>query len=303
MSELVPIPAALFQLAGQPPFPVLDEQGGDIAATLGGAQPAERMVYVAGEQLPDLRVHLLRCVPRVAGNLQVEAYLRAWMLYNVLTFEVAALFENRELPGNAGNSRNLLEVTRAVGREGALWAASGQVPSYRHRHLVGETFSSVAHAVNTALYSATIAAASGEENYEALQGVALAAVFADIALDEEDNERSRIDKATILMRRFGVPSVGAVAGVLARYAHWDGSGTPRLAGQGIPFEGRCIAITADYDILVTGGGGESARTPYEALSVMSERHGTYDPMYLRYFVRLIARMRVQDDESSLAAAS
>lgn len=36
---------------------------------------------------------------------------------------------------------------------------------------------------------------------------------------------------------------------------------------------------------------------------MSERHGTYDPMYLRYFVRLIARMRVQDDESSLAAAS
>jgi len=266
MSELVPIPAALFQLAGQPPFPVLDEQGGDIAATLGGAQPAERMVYVAGEQLPDLRVHLLRCVPRVAGNLQVEAYLRAWMLYNVLTFEIAALFKNRELPGNAGNSRNLLEVTHAVGREGALWAASGQVPSYRHRHLVGETFSSVAHAVNTALYSATIAAASGEENYEALQGV-------------------------------------AVAGVLARYAHWDGSGTPRLAGTGIPFEGRCIAITADYDILVTGGGGEVARTPYEALSVMSERHGTYDPMYLRYFVRLIARMRVQDDESSLAAAS
>lgn len=300
MSELVPIPAALFQLAGQPPFPILDEQGGDIAATLGGAQPAERLVYVAGEQIPDLRVHLLRCIPRVAGNLQVEAHLRAWMLYNVLTFEVAALFDSREAPPS---SRNLLEVTRAVGREGALWAASGQVPSYRHRYLVGETFSSVAHAVNTALYSATIAAASGEENYETLQGVALAAVFADIALEEEDMERARIDKATILMRRFGVPSVGAVAGVLARYAHWDGSGTPRLAGGGIPFEGRCIAIAADYDILVTGGGNEQPRTPYEALSVMSGRQGNYDPTFLRYFVRLIARMRVQEDEDRLAAAS
>src|SRR3954467_4865085 len=116
MSELVPIQAALFQLAGPPPFPVLDEQGSDIAATLGGLQPAERLVYVAGEQLADLRVHLVRCVPRVAGNLQVEPHLRAWMLYNVLTFEVAAVFENRETPSN---SRHLLEVTRAVGREGA----------------------------------------------------------------------------------------------------------------------------------------------------------------------------------------
>lgn len=299
MSELVPIPAALFLAAGQPPFPVLDEQGSDIAATLGGAQPAERLVYVAGEQLPDLRAHLLRCVPRVAGNLQVEPHLRAWLLYNVLTFEVAALFENRDTPGNC---RNLLEITRAVGREGAAWAASGQVPSYRHRHLVGETFSPVAHAVNTALYSATIAAASGEENHETLQGVALAAVFADIAI-EEDSERSRIDRATIVMRRCGVPSVGAVAGVLARYAHWDGSGTPRMAGPAIPFEGRCIAVAADYDILVTGGNAEAPRTPYEALSVMSERQGTYDPTFLRYFVRLIARMRVQDDDDGLAAAS
>ena len=299
MSDLLPVPALLFQFTGPPVFAVLDEQGNE----LGRAEPAnvgaETMVYVPAQELPELRTHLNRCLPRMAGNQLVAPPLRAWLLHSALTFEVEALMANLQAPNNG---RGLADVTRALGREGASWASGGHAPSYRHRQLVEGPFSPASHAVNSALYATAIAAANGEDNYEVLQGVALAAVFADIALDEP-NERSRIDRATIIMRRCGVPSVGGIAGVLARYAHWDGSGIPRLAGSAIPFEGRCVAIACDYDLLAEGAVEGPRHTPYEALSAMTARRGVYDHQLLRLFVQLVAKFVVPAAEPTEVRAS
>lgn len=299
MSELFPIPAMLFQLSGPPGFTVLDEHWNEVNPSGPDDASAESKVYVAPGELPALRTHLMRCLPRTAGNQLVAAPLRAWLLHTALTFEVEALMA--ELP-SPGNGRGLAEVTRALGREGASWAASGRAPSYRHRRLVQGSFSPAAHAVNSALYATTIAAADGLGDYESLQGVALAAVFADVAL-QEPNERSRIDRATIIMRRCGVPSVGGIAGVLARYAHWDGTGTPKLGGVAIPLEGRCAAIACDYDLLAEGGPDGANRTPYEALSEMAGRPGWYDPALLRLFVQLVAKMAAVSDDAPARASA
>jgi HD-GYP domain-containing protein (c-di-GMP phosphodiesterase class II) len=299
VSDLFPIPVQLFQMTGPPAFTVLDAHGNEVGA--GGAVEgaSDAMVYAPAESLQELRTHLLRSLPRAAGNQLVAAPLRAWLLYTSLTFEVEALVADLPTPRNG---RGLAEVTRALGREGASWASSGKAPSYRHRRLVERAFSPAAHAVNSALYATTIAAADGMDDYEALQGVALAAVFADLAL-QEPLERSRIDRATIIMRRCGVPSVGGIAGVLARYAHWDGSGTPRLGGHAIPLEGRCAAIACDYDLLAEGGPEGESRSPYEALSEMAGHTGWYDPALLRLFVQLVAKIVVAPEEAPTRASA
>lgn len=105
------------------------------------------------------------------------------------------------------------------------------------------------------------------------------------------------------MRRCGVPPVGGIAGVLARYAHWDGSGIPRLGGSAIPFEGRCVAVACDYDLLAEGGADGPRRTPYEALSAMLARQGVYDNQLLRLFVQLVAKFVVPADEAVEVRAS
>lgn len=297
--DLFPIPVQLFQMTGPPAFTVLDAHGSEVGASGPANAGPESMVYAPPESLQELRTHLLRCLPRTAGNQLVAAPLRAWLLHASLTFEVEALVADLPVPRNG---RGLAEITRALGREGASWAASGKAPSYRHRRLVEQAFSLVSHAVNSALYATTIAAASGLDDYETLQGVALAAVFADLAL-QEPIERSRIDRATIVMRRCGVPSVGGIAGVLARYAHWDGTGTPRLGGSAIPLEGRCAAIACDYDLLAEGGPGGESCTPYEALSEMARRIGWYDPVLLRLFVQLVAKMVVVPDAAPSRASA
>jgi hypothetical protein len=291
VSDRIPTPAIIFQFAGTPPFSVLDEQGTDISQQLGGPQQlADGMVYVPTNRIPELRTHLLHCLPRIAGNAAIEPPIRAWLLHRILTFEVAALVNDLQAPGSG---RSLLDVTRALGREGASWAATGKAPAYRHRRLVAGDISPVSHAVNSALYATSLAAANGEENHEVIQGVALAAIFADLAIDEP-SERARIDRATIFMRRCGIPSVGAIAGVLSRYAHWDGSGSPRTSGMAIPFEARCVAIGCDYDLL-TGANG--TMTPYDALLSMGRREGVYDTQMLRLFVQLVGKTLVAHDEA------
>ena len=161
MSDLFPIPVPLFQMTGPPAFTVLDAHGNEVGASAAADGAADSMVYAPAESLQDLRTHLLRSLPRAAGNQLVAAPLRAWLLHASLTFEVEALIADLPMPRNG---RGLAEVTRALGREGASWAASGKAPSYRHRRLVERAFSPAAHAVNSALYATTIAAVNGLDN-------------------------------------------------------------------------------------------------------------------------------------------
>ena len=122
-------------------------------------------------------------------------HIRAWMLHSALETEVQRL-----LTDPAAHARGLIEVTRLMGREGASWAGTGTAPAYRHRDLVGSEYSPAVHAGNASLYATALGAAAGERNYEVLQGLALAAVFADIALDAE-GDHARVDQAAMAMRR------------------------------------------------------------------------------------------------------
>lgn len=301
MPDAMRVPGAVFRAGGPPPFAVLGEDGENVLPVL--ADPARReslahaALTVAAEHTTDFRSYLLRALPRVAGNRDVEDHIRAWTLHCSLRFEVEAVLLAEKAPPYA---RGLIEVTRALGREGVSWSGTGKLPSYRHRDLVGTEYTAVAHAVNGALYATSLGAAAGERSHEALQGAALAAVFADVGL-EHPTDAARIDQAVVLMRRAGVVSVGAAAGVLGRLSRWDGTGVPPgAAGPSIPFEARCVAIACDYDLHTLTGAYSQGLSPYEALSAMSRRSGAYDPSLLRVLVLLIAKTTGELDQAHVA---
>lgn len=99
------MPALLFQFTGPPVFAVLDEQGNELGRAESANVGADTMVYVPTQELPELRTHLNRCLPRMAGNQLVGPPLRAWLLHSALTFEVEALMANLQAPNNGRGPR------------------------------------------------------------------------------------------------------------------------------------------------------------------------------------------------------
>lgn len=280
------VPGNVLQAIAPIRFLVLDERGTDVAALFAdperSASLADSSFVVPEAQTPHFRAHVLRALPHIAGNVGVDDHVRAWLLGGALYFEVASVLGSTD---QVVQRRGLIEVTRGLAREGASWAA-GPVPSYRHRDHLEDNYSLVTHAVNSALYATSLGAAAGEDRQEVLQGLALAAVFADVGLDEQE-VASGVERAVALLRRTGIGSVGAVIGVLARRTRWDGAGVPGIRGSAIPFEGRCITIACDYDLLtLTSHRGEKL-APREALAHMAQISGLYDPTLLRVFIRMI----------------
>lgn len=292
------VPGSVLQTLSPIPFPLLDGHGADVAAHL--ADPARAvalqavMVTIPEARVPDFRAHLHRRLLYTAGDQSVPDHARAWMLRCALQFEVETMF-SRTQPARA--TRDLLDVTRCFAREGASWSP-GSTPLYRQPQLVGATYSPVTHAVNAALYATSLAAAAGEDRQEVLQGVTLAAVFADVGIDEV-SDRARIERALAFLRRARVGSVAAMVGVLGRRARWDGGGPPGIAGSAIPFEARCTAIACDYDLRTLGGDHFTALSPIDALTQMVQSSGVYDPALLRIFIRGIGGVTAEDDAGAV----
>lgn len=301
MPDSLTVPGNVLQILLPIPFPVLDAHGADVSARLADptqAIPVQTTTFaIAKANVPDFRAHLHRRLLYTAGNQGVPDHVRAWMLRSALQFEVEGVFSGTQ---PATSSRALLDVTRCFGREGASWSR-GSMPSYRHREIMEANYSPVAHAVNAALYATSLAAAAGEDGQEVLQGVALAAVFADIGIGEV-SERARIERALASLRRASVGSVAAMVGVLGRRARWDGRGTPGIAGTAIPFEARCTAIACDYDLRTLGGDHLTAVSPKDALTQMVQTHGAYDPALLRVFIRMIGGVAADDDTGAIVRA-
>lgn len=296
------VPGAMLRAVAPVPFAVFDEAGTDVTALFseeaGDAEPSKSTVTVLQKDALAFRTHLLVRVRRITGN-SVDDAVRSWLLQRSLLFEVEATLED----GGPSPARGLLEITRSLAKEAGSWAGSDSIPSYRHRERVAAEFSTVTHAANAALYAISLAAAAGETSPEVLQGIALAAVFADVAIDQP-TDAARIDRAAAAMRMAGVASVAAASGVLGRWARWDGSGTPTgLVGSAIPFEARCTTIASDYDLLTLTGGCGEGLAAYEALSHMAQLRGVYEPALLRVFVRLLGRMSGEDAASIVRSRS
>lgn len=286
MSAELRVPGNVLQALSPIPTAVVDEHGTDVTALLADASG---WVALSGSTftipvaaLVGFHEHVLRCLGHIAGNRTVQDNVRAWLLHRALRVEVERIY----LGGHrATSARGLHLVTRFLAREGMSWP-SDAIPSYGHRERMETAYTPVTHAVNAALHSTALAAAAGENRDDVLQGVVLAGVFADTGIDES-NDGARVERAVGLLRRASVGSVAAVVGVLGRRSRWDGKGIPRIAGSLIPFEARCTAIACDYDLLTLDGSHGRSLSPGEALAVMVEASGTYDPALLRTFIRMI----------------
>jgi len=77
--------------------------------------------------------------------------------------------------------------------------------------------------------------------------------------------------------------------LIIRHHHenFDGTGYPhKLKGDQIPIESRIIRITDTYDALTSNRGYRSAYTHREALDIIEQDHGFFDPHLLEIFFKM-----------------
>ncbi len=94
---------------------------------------------------------------------------------------------------------------------------------------------------------------------------------------------------------------------LSHHEKWDGSGYPRgLAGEGIPIEGRVVAVADVFDALTTDRVYRSAYTLEQAVELMREQRGRhFDPVLLDTFLEVLsssgpdAREQLRSDPQAL----
>lgn len=81
---------------------------------------------------------------------------------------------------------------------------------------------------------------------------------------------------------------GAIPYVLHHHERWNGTGYPgRLAGQGIPREGRLLAIVDAYDAMTTNRPYRPAKPVEQALDEIRKQSGAqFDPGMVEAFVQL-----------------
>ena len=90
----------------------------------------------------------------------------------------------------------------------------------------------------------------------------------------------------------------AIAGT--HHERWDGSGYPRgLSGEGIPLEGRIVAVADVFDALTSKRPYKPAFAFDKAIGIMREGRGThFDPRPLDAFLEIAADLWAARDEVS-----
>ena len=88
----------------------------------------------------------------------------------------------------------------------------------------------------------------------------------------------------------------AVSGVLHHHERWDGQGYPHgLRGEGIPLEGRILAVADAYDAIVTTRAYRDCRSVEAAVAELRRCSGTqFDPAVVDAFVEALEEGFVQD---------
>ena len=84
----------------------------------------------------------------------------------------------------------------------------------------------------------------------------------------------------------------SLAAVLQHHEKLSGKGYPqKLAGHEIKLFGRICAISDCYDALTTRRPYKPAFKPFQALSVVAQETGSYDPELLRTFIRMLGKIK------------
>lgn len=84
----------------------------------------------------------------------------------------------------------------------------------------------------------------------------------------------------------------AFSAVLHHHEKLSGKGYPfKLSGDNIKLFGRITAIADCYDALTTQRPYKPAFTPFYALSIISKETGDYDPELLKFFIRMLGKIK------------
>lgn len=91
--------------------------------------------------------------------------------------------------------------------------------------------------------------------------------------------------------------------VRSHHERWDGRGYPdRLAGDAIPHTARILRIADIFDALTTARSYRQPLTPEEALRIMEEDEGSFDPALFAVFRRLFPELAEEAREAHLRAS-
>ena len=100
-----------------------------------------------------------------------------------------------------------------------------------------------------------------------------------------------IEGEKILRTHKAIPEESFVA-VLQHHEKLSGKGYPlKLAGHEIKLFGRICAISDCYDALTTRRPYKPAFKPFQALSVVAQETGSYDPELLRTFIKMLGKIK------------
>jgi len=100
-----------------------------------------------------------------------------------------------------------------------------------------------------------------------------------------------IEGEKILRTHKAIPDESFTA-VLQHHEKLSGKGYPlKLAGHEIKLFGRICAISDCYDALTTRRPYKPAFKPFQALSVVAQETGSYDPELLRTFIKMLGKIK------------
>lgn len=161
----------------------------------------------------------------------------------------------------------------------------------------------IGHAERVAAYAVAVADELGIDRKERLR-IEYAALLRDIG--KVNVPASLLNKSTPLEPEewdeikkhamFGAEMVSSVPFLaflsdLIMYHHecWDGSGYPHgLKGEEIPLGSRILAVTTDYDAIISDRPYHESQPPELALKQIKEGRGTrYDPAVVDAFLRVL----------------
>ncbi len=85
--------------------------------------------------------------------------------------------------------------------------------------------------------------------------------------------------------------------VLSHHERYDGYGYPKgLKGTQIPMMARIISVAESYERITRDSAGVNARTPIEALDILTQNAGTqFDPYIVELFVKLICERELGEE--------
>lgn len=162
----------------------------------------------------------------------------------------------------------------------------------------------VRHSISTSIIGLLIAKADSNNNERILEIVCLGGLLHDIGmcqlpsdLNETDRKLTEDEWAKVKQHPFlGVRIISQVDSfptevrevILQHHENYNGTGYPRcLRGEAIYYPARIIAIADAFSALTTRRGGRPLFTPFQAMNILLQEKGKFDPKILKSFENLL----------------